>query len=411
MMGLLYNLSIGFFGAAIGLVSPFQKKAKMWIDGRKHWKTSLIKSAGNKKDIIWVHCSSLGEFEQGRPVIEALIEKGEKVLLTFFSPSGYENKKNFPGVIGVHYMPLDKPANARQFLHIVQPKAAIFVKYEFWFNFIGALGRNDIPIFLVSGIFRQSQHFFKPYGSWFRKHLRYFSMLFVQDENSLQLLQKAGIKNVKMAGDTRFDRVNAIAENPKSLPEIESFCKDAFSLIAGSTWREDEVLLKEVLQHRAQMKLVIAPHETDKVRLEEIERLFSERCMRLSAFEENSNARILIIDKVGLLSSVYRYASITYIGGGFGKGIHNTLEAAVYGKVVFFGPNYERFREAREMVKLGSAFPVENSKALISILEKSESENTLEDLGEKNLKFVSEHKGATQTILSELETKGILNAR
>jgi 3-deoxy-D-manno-octulosonic-acid transferase len=247
-MRLLYNLSISFFGFTARLASLFNGKAKQWVKGRENWELTISEIVKNTDDLIWFHCSSLGEFEQGRPVIDALAKRGEKVLLTFFSPSGYENLKDYKAAYHVCYLPLDTNSNAKKWINLVKPKAVIFVKYEFWYNYILQVNKSNIPLFLVSGIFREDQYFFKFYGKWFAKQLRSFAHFFVQDKLSKDLLKTIGIDQVSLSGDTRFDRVIDISSNPKDIPAVEAFCHEGITMVAGSTWPKDEELLLQLLE-------------------------------------------------------------------------------------------------------------------------------------------------------------------
>ncbi len=402
-MFFLYNMSVRAFYLAAYVASFFNKKAKLWLDGRRKWSQELKEKLGTQKDLIWVHCSSLGEFEQGRPVIEKLNEKGEKVLLTFFSPSGYENLKNFQAAYHVTYLPLDTKKNAEKFISMVRPKAVLFVKYEFWFNFIRTSKKAGIPLFLISGIFRPEHYFFKWYGFWARKQLRNFTRFFLQDGESQKLLNEIRINNTDVCGDSRFDRVYEISKKPKDVPEVEHFGKDFKLLIAGSTWKEDEVVLNSFLSENSDYKLVIAPHEVDESRISSIHALFGQ-CQNISSYDTNKDCRVLIIDKIGLLSCIYRYGKIAFIGGGFGKGIHNTLEAAVFGLPVIFGPNYSKFREARELIEKKAAFSINEGFEMKEII----AQNDMEKAGEMSARYVRENVGATDFILRHLEKEGIL---
>ncbi len=358
-MRFIYNLGILIYVFLTRILSPFNSKARLWSGGRKNWEASLKRSIipGNK--YIWIHCASLGEFEQGRPVIELLKkEKPEyKIVLTFFSPSGYEIRKNYGFADYVCYLPADTPGNSKKFISILNPVLAIFVKYEFWNNYISTLYGKKIPLYLISGIFRAEQPFFRWYGVFFRRMLSRFSHIFVQDEQSCALLKKIGIEDFSVAGDTRFDRVVQIAGTAKDIPELEAFSNGERILLAGSSWQPDEEIISRYInRYPDNMKWVFAPHEIDGPNIERIEKLFTTKVVRFSEFTEKSvDARVMIIDNIGMLSSAYRYASIAAIGGGFGKGIHNVLEAACWGIPVVFGPNFKKFREASDLINLGGA--------------------------------------------------------
>lgn len=353
---------------------------------------------------VWFHAASLGEFEQGRPVIEQLKrEKPEtKILLTFFSPSGYEIRKNYAGADIVSYLPLDVPGNAWYFVNLVKPSKAIFIKYEFWPNYLLALQAENIPVVSISAIFRPEQVFFKDYGKWYKKLLLTFQHIFVQDKFSKELLQAHGINNVTVAGDTRFDRVYDLYQQAKQLPLIEEFVKGAEKVIvAGSTWPKDEELLVQYLRLHPDVKLIMAPHEVHNSHIAEISKLLDGKFVRYSdATAENvKSTNCLVVDIIGILSSIYRYANVTYIGGGFGVGIHNTLEAAVYGLPVVFGTNYQKFREARELIAVGGAFSISNYVTLEAQFDLLLKDN---NAGKIAGEYVKNNTGATEMILKQL---------
>ncbi|MDZ7743337.1 MAG: glycosyltransferase N-terminal domain-containing protein [Bacteroidota bacterium] len=403
----IYNLAIRAYAGAVRLASLFDPKAAKWVRGRIDWENKLGSIIRSKENYIWVHCASLGEFEQGRPVIEALKKEypGHSILLSFFSPSGFEIKKNDDQVDGVVYLPLDTVGNARRFLDIVRPDFAIFVKYEFWFNFMRELNRRDIPVFVVSAIFRKDQHFFKAYGGWFRKQLKKISWIFVQNDDSLKLLQEYSIENASKSGDTRFDRVADIARNSNTFPEVEKFVKGYPVLLAGSTWPPGEKLVKDFLaQDKSGLKVIIAPHEVHEDRIRDILEKFPGMCVRFSKIDERKgDERILIIDSIGILSQLYKYADLAYIGGGFGAGIHNILEAATFGKAVLFGPRYKKFKEARDLVELEGAFPVKNaaefSVRMNGLLNDKKQYERACSICEK---YTRENQGATRVILQKI---------
>ena len=353
---------------------------------------------------VWFHAASLGEFEQGRPVIEQLKrEKPEtKILLTFFSPSGYEIRKNYAGADIVSYLPLDVPGNAWYFVNLVKPSKAIFIKYEFWPNYLLALQAENIPVVSISAIFRPEQVFFKDYGKWYKKLLLTFQHIFVQDKFSKELLQAHGINNVTVAGDTRFDRVYDLYQQAKQLLLIEEFVKGAEKVIvAGSTWPKDEELLVQYFRLHPDVKLIMAPHEVHNSHIAEISKLLDGKFVRYSdATAENvKSTNCLVVDIIGILSSIYRYANVTYIGGGFGVGIHNTLEAAVYGLPVVFGTNYQKFREARELIAIGGAFSISNYVTLEAQFDLLLKDN---NAGKIAGEYVKSNTGATEMILKVL---------
>jgi 3-deoxy-D-manno-octulosonic-acid transferase len=417
-MYLIYIIFIYSYWAAIHLAALFNSKAKLWVSGRKNIFYELKKrveeltTSDSKSEMVWVHCASLGEFEQGRPLIEKLKlkDKNVKIILTFFSPSGYEIRKNYSGADLVFYLPIDTASNARQFINIVQPKAAFFIKYEFWFNYLNELKQQKIPTYLLSGIFRQKHYFFKVYGAWFRKQLKCFSQFFVQDEQSKDLLNSIGYMNVMVAGDTRFDRVAEVCINARSLKLIESFGQNSKLVIAGSTWREDEKLIYDWMKNSgsamADVKLIIAPHEIDEEHIDSIITQFSDlNVLRYSRANELNvkEAKVLVIDNIGMLSSVYQYGTIAFIGGGFGKGIHNILEAATFALPVIFGPKYEKFTEAKELIELGGAFSVGDVNELEKIMILLNDSNVLKTAAHISKYYVNSKVGATEKVLSFLD--------
>ncbi|MEE4258320.1 MAG: glycosyltransferase N-terminal domain-containing protein, partial [Bacteroidales bacterium] len=371
-MRLFYNLFIFFYQEAIKIAAlSGNEKAKKWVQGRKSVFTDLKNAIGKDDKIIWMHCASLGEFEQGRPLIEAIRKryKDYKILLTFFSPSGYEVRKNYAHADFVFYLPMDTARNARKFIKLVQPRAVFFIKYEFWFNYINELYLRKIPLFMVSSIFRPSQHFFRFWGGWFRKQLRKVTFLFVQDDTSLELLESIKIYHAEMIGDTRFDRVIALSEEKKEFPLMETFADKKPLLIAGSTWPADEDKLLELIEKsNTPFKTIIAPHQVDREHIDQLKKKFQKYSPVLyssAADGDLKNSRVMIIDGIGYLSYLYTYADITYIGGGFGAGIHNLLEAATYGKPVIFGPNHDKFKEAIELKNNGGGVVISGADELI----------------------------------------------
>ena len=390
------------------MASIWNPKARLWVDGRKHFPVF-----NSEKKKIWFHCASLGEFEQGRPVLEVLKEKFPQyeIVISFFSPSGYEVRKNYPLADHVIYLPIDTPQNAKKLIQSINPALVIWVKYEYWFHYLNHLKSNHIPVILISGIFRKSQPFFKPYGGFWKNMLKCFNVVFVQDETSIELLKSTGITKTAISGDTRFDRVYAIAAENKTLPEIAAFTKDDFTIVAGSTWKEDEVLLEPFIQNTKSVKFIIAPHEISPSNLNRLKAKF-DKAIFYSEWKNNmtSTNQVLIIDNIGMLSALYKYASVAFIGGGFNKsGIHNTLEAAVYGKPVFFGPNYQKFAEAVAMVEIGSAFSVTTSSEFnegLTMLMQDESK--LLETGKLSGAFVKSKIGATAIIVNYVTENRLL---
>jgi len=409
----LYNIVIGIYSALISFAALFNHKAGLFRQGRKGVLKRIAGEINHSKPIIWFHCSSVGEFEQARPLIEWYKEnrKEYSILLTFFSPSGYEMRKNYPLADWIYYLPMDTTRNASKFLEIVSPAKAIFIKYEFWYNYLSQLQKRGIETYIVSAIFRKDQVFFKPYGGLFRKMLRSFTALFVQDRMSLELLKDIGISsNVTICGDTRFDRVNQITSSSREFPVISKFSGNSFTILAGSTWPPDEEILAASVKNFSKVKLVIAPHEIHKEHISKIQEMFKGyRVLKFSECKDLEdtaleNANVLIIDCMGILSSIYRYGSFAYIGGGFGVGIHNILEAATYGIPVAFGPKYHKFKEARDLVALQGASSVRSQEEFYSLLDKLvKNRNVVEERGKICLKYVQDNLGATKKIISIME--------
>ena len=408
-MNALYNLSIFFYSILIRLTAPFNIKAQQISKGRKQTFPDLQAKIKHDKPIVWVHCASLGEFEQGRPVIEAIRKQFPQyqILLTFFSPSGYEIRKNYDLADYICYLPADTKKNAKKLIELVRPEIVFFVKYEFWFHYINELKKKNIPLYLVSAIFRENQLFFKssPWGKWYRKMLFSFEQFFVQDDQSVRLLHGVGIKNVTKAGDTRFDRVAEIARNGKSIPLVEKFKGNSILVVAGSTWKPDEELLVQYIHSHPEIKFIIAPHETKRGNVDRLINLLKSPviCYTEATEESVMNKQVLIVDTIGVLSSIYKYADLSYIGGGFGVGIHNTLEAAIFGMPIIFGPNYLKFNEATTMVSLGIAFPINDSPSLNAILDQLLSNNDKRNsIADECTSFTNQNLGATQIILNKV---------
>ncbi|MDR0420676.1 MAG: 3-deoxy-D-manno-octulosonic acid transferase [Prevotellaceae bacterium] len=401
---MLYNLAIHVYGRLTAIASCFNEKAKKRYKGSHDVWNILENKVDKESKYVWFHVSSLGEFEQGRPVIEKLKEKNPqtKILLTFFSPSGYEIRKTYSHADIVCYLPVDTKKNVRKFFSLVNIEKAIFVKYEFWGNFLTELKNHNIPTYIISAIFRKEQAFFKIYGGFYRNMLKCFTHLFVQDNNSQKLLKTIDVYKVTVAGDTRFDRVYDIAQQSINIPLIEKFVDGKKIIVAGSTWTADEDLLLKYINENKNVKLVIAPHEIHESRILEICGKLKCSHLRYSQLTENNaaNADCIIIDCFGILSSIYRYADIAYIGGGFGSGIHNTLEAAVYGIPVLWGTNYMKFKEARELIACGGGFSVSDYKTL-----KNTFDNLIADssVGQKVAEYVKQNLGATEKILKAID--------
>ncbi|SHJ19018.1 3-deoxy-D-manno-octulosonic-acid transferase [Tangfeifania diversioriginum] len=411
-MKFLYKTGIHIYALAIRLASLFNPKARMAIKGRKNWTKNLSKKIETNSRYIWLHCASLGEFEQGRPVIEEIKKQYPqyRIILTFFSPSGYEIRKNYPLADIVSYLPFDTPRNAKKFLKIVQPEKAFFIKYEFWHFYISELQKQGIPVYLISGIFREGQHFFKnnAWGRWYKKMLFRFKHFFVQNKKSAELLSSIGVNNFTVSGDTRFDRVAAIAAAAKEIPAVEKFRGQSKLIIAGSTWKPDEELLAAFINNTSNVKMIVAPHEVSAANINRLKQMLKKPAQLFSNIQNNvpGECQVLIIDSIGVLSSLYRYGDVAYIGGGFGVGIHNILEAATYGLPVIFGPNYSKFKEAVDLAERGGAYAIHNQNELNttfkSLLENPEN---LKNSAAVCKKYVEKNTGATSVIIKKVFNK------
>jgi 3-deoxy-D-manno-octulosonic-acid transferase len=399
-----YNLGIRLYSLLIQIASLKSSKAKQFIKGRENIFERIKKSNPIGQQHIWFHFASLGEFEQGRPVLEKIRQNSpkSKILVTFFSPSGYEIRKNYALADHVFYLPLDTQKHAERFLKLINPSMAIFTKYEYWYHYFTELKKQQVPLYIISGIFRKSQPFFKWYGILQRQILKCVTYFFVQNEESRLLLQELDIRNAIVSGDTRFDRVYENAQNPKKIKEIEDFCGDAPVLIAGSTWLPDEKLLAALAQRYTGWKFIIAPHEIGEERIREIEELFPEITRFSNLNTQYPPSDTLIIDNIGMLSSLYQYGEIAYIGGGFGAGIHNTLEAAAFGLPVIFGPKYQKFQEAKDLLQIEAAFSINDLDDMNGVAEKLKDENYRHECGRKARQYVEENTGATDTIMKHI---------
>ena len=382
------------------------------MNGRKGVFEKLESHFKTTDKVIWFHCASLGEFEQGRPIIESCKHKfkDHKMLVTFFSPSGYEIRKDFAMADLVTYLPLDTKYNAKKFIHAVNPEIAIFVKYEFWPNLLGELKTKKVETILISGIFRRNQAFFKWYGGWMNKSLKAFNHFFVQNKVSQQLLNNSGFKNVTLSGDTRFDRVNDIMKQDFVLDFADKFKDNKATLVAGSTWAKDEEYIVNYINAfaKSDQKFIIAPHNIEVKELEKLKRSISKKVVLFSEKEaiDLSSYQVLIIDTIGLLSKIYNYADIAYVGGGFGAGIHNILEPATFGIPIIIGPNYKKFMEAQTLVKLGACRVINSENQFeFELNELFNKEKERKEKGKMARKFVQENTGATQKIMNYLGKK------
>lgn len=406
-MSFFYNIAIRLYWLVAWIIAPWNRKANLWIQGRKNWLESLQQALDPADPVIWFHCASLGEFEQGRPVMEATRTRfpDHKILLSFFSPSGYEKRKTWSGANYVMYLPLDTRRNARQMLSVLKLEMVLFVKYEFWYHFLNRMRSNSIPVFLISGNFRSEQIFFKWYGGWYRRFLDCFTHIFVQKAYSEELLSQIGITRVSVAGDTRFDRVWQVSESPYKNAALEAFASESEVIVAGSTWDKDEQILEQAY-HSLQGKIrwIIAPHELSNAHLAQLKKRFpGSRCFTELEEKIPAEVSVLIVDTIGQLSSLYRYGTLAYIGGGFGKGIHNILEAATYGQPILFGPAYKNFVEAVELVTLGGAYPVEDAEQLLSTIHQQlEDRSLLKTSSNIAANYVKQRLGATSKIVEDL---------
>ena len=394
-MSILYNISIQIFVIAARIIALLNANAKLWIIGRGGIFQKLAKATKDEEDIIWFHCASLGEFEQGKPIIEAYKQKHpkHKILLTFFSPSGYEIRKNYKGADWVFYLPSDTKANAKRFISIVKPIKVVFIKYEFWFNYMTELKKQNIPFYSVSAVFRKEQAFFK--YKWFAKQLNNVSHFFVQDNNSKELLKNLSFSNCTISGDTRFDSVVSNTQNAISIPLIEKFSENKTTIICGSTWPKDEALLAKYINENPNYKYIIAPHEMHHI--SELKKQTNALLFSKANNTNISNSTVLIIDSIGILSNIYKYGDLAYIGGGFESGIHNILEAVAYGLPVVFGPNYQKFNEANELITKKGAISISNYTELTSAVEFfSPFDKSIA------INYIQENSGATKIIVEKI---------
>ena len=408
MIRIVYGIAIFSYNLAIHLVALFNKKASLWVRGRKNIWTKIEKTVNPDDRPVWFHCASLGEFEQGRPVIEEYKKRkpDARILITFFSPSGYQIRKDYTGADYVFYLPLDLARNVKRFLKLVNPEFVVFVKYEFWYNYLYQLWLRKIPVFLISANFRRDQWFFKWYGKSFRKILGTFKHIFVQNKTSEDILIENGFERITLSGDTRFDRVHQIVNDRKEIPEAEEFKQDKLLMVAGSTWKEDEaILIKYINMDKRGLKWIIAPHEIDLPHIARIEEMLKKPSIRFSDIQDRdvSFADVLIIDNIGMLSSLYAYGDLSWVGGGFGRGIHNILEPATFGIPVFFGPNHKKFKEAVDLVKLKGAFVINSYEEFMNCFNPLIDSPELRKItGKINSDFIHINIGAKDKIVDNL---------
>ncbi|MBS3776287.1 MAG: 3-deoxy-D-manno-octulosonic acid transferase [Bacteroidales bacterium] len=408
-MSLLYYLGIKLYYFLALVFSLFNDKARLFVQGRKGLLKKLEKEIDPRERIFWFHCASLGEFEQGRPLIEEIKSRhpGIRILLTFFSPSGYEIRKSYQWADWITYLPIDTPRNARRFLEMVRPEKVFFIKYEYWYFYLREIKRRNIPVYLVSAIFRENQFFFKSYGRWFRKILFYFDHIFVQNNSSQKLLAYYRIQHVTVTGDTRFDRVKQIAEKARPISLIEQFRDGHFLIVAGSTWPRDEAILIRYFQNiSGSVKLIIAPHEVHSGRIKSLMEKFPEgQALKFSEAGESNITEffVLIIDSIGMLSSLYRYGDLAYVGGGFGKGIHNILEPATFGLPVVFGPHHEKFKEAVDLKNMGGGFSVDSYTSFSELMDAFlDDREQVRQTGRISRQYVEDRAGGTSRILQHI---------
>lgn len=389
--------------------SFFNKKAKLWLVGRENWQQKFVVNPSTKK--IWFHFASLGEFEQGKPLLQSVRAEypQKEIIITFFSPSGYEIRKNSNLGDYILYLPLDTKQNAEDFIALFKPEIAFFNKYEYWYHFYKTLNKNNIPVFVTSAIFRPKHIFFKWYGGFNRRILNFVTHFFIQNKESATLLNGIGFKNYTICGDTRFDSVLDLAKNKKEFPIIEAFKADQKLIIAGSTWPQDEVLIANYIKNlNPEWKVVFAPHEIGEDKILNLEKLLGDKSVRYSSLlngSKNLNSAIecIIIDNIGMLSSLYSYGDIAYIGGGFGVGIHNTLEAAAWGLPVVFGSNFQKFQEAKDLIVNGGGFTIANQQELDTTFDKLIDKSEFrKEAGLKAKNYVAENTGATATIIKSV---------
>jgi 3-deoxy-D-manno-octulosonic-acid transferase len=411
-----YNIFLFLFRIGVRIAALFNKKAGLWIEGRKDIFDRLNTAMKGQSNIVWMHCASLGEFEQGRPVLEKIRQQypAYKLLVTFFSPSGYEIVKNYKGADWVFYLPMDGASNAKRFLETVNPSLVVFVKYEYWYYYLNTVQQKNIPLLMISAIFRQNSAFFRWYGGLYRKMLNSFSHLFIQTDDSLRLLSTLlPAERFTLAGDTRFDRVIDIAEKAEPIPLIEQFTAHSKTIIAGSSWPPDEAILQKAFNTmKGAFKLIIAPHQVNDEHISQIQTLFP-GCLLysqlLSGERQPTENNVLIINNIGLLSRIYRYAHTCYIGGAFGSGLHNTLEAAVYGKPVVFGTVYKKFNEAIGLIDAGAAFSITDADSYISLLQRFNVDGEYYEKTCSSARgFVYRHQGATDLIMRYIQENRLL---
>lgn len=404
-MGFIYAIGIFLYSTAVRLASLFSSKAKDFVRGRQNWTHELRSWAEGQDNTVWIHCSSLGEYEMARPLFPGLTKAGYTIFVSFYSPSGYNNYKKDPHLSKVMYLPVDSRKNARIWHDILQPKLVIYVKYDFWFRFISETQSRNIPIFLVNGLFRPDQIFFKPSGDWFLRKIASFNHLFLIDESSENLLNRKGIEHTSVTGDLRYDRVAEICQNAATNEYIEAFKGEHKLVIGGSTWQPEEKILRAVSDFFPEQKILIAPHNIAKDHIKEIRNLFKGRKITTYSRAKGKNLadyQVLIMDNIGMLATAYQYADIAIVGGAFGRGLHNILEAATFGTPLYFGPNISKFPEAVEMVEKGLAHSIKHHDEFIRAVDRIQLEHNREKAGEIAA-FMRAKQGAAHAINQKLQ--------
>lgn len=406
-MQFLYTIANYIFYVLVKIASLKNEKAKKWITGRKKQFDTIKNLTNSQAKTVWVHCASLGEFEQGRPLIEAIKKQypEKKIMLTFYSPSGYEVMKNYSLADYVFYLPLDTKRNARKFIKYTRPELVFFIKYEYWYNFLSELKKNTIPVYFVSAIFRTDQLFFKWYGKWYRKMLFMANYFFLQNQSSAKMLQSIGVTNYTVSGDTRFDRVMQIVSNVKTFDSVATFVNGSKTIVAGSTWKAEEALLRQYLRNNTSVKAILVPHEIDNGNMQRVVDQYAGIAVKLSDIDtvDSANKQVLIIDCYGILPSLYQYGSIAVIGGGFGVGIHNILEPATFGMPIVFGPNFQKFKEASDLVEKNCAFPINNVEEFNTVINHLLfNAETLQKISDLTSQYIKSNVGATKKILQKV---------
>lgn len=407
---LLYNLGVSAYGIAIRFVSPFNQKASEWVAGRKKWKSKLTNAVATlnpNKPVVWFHASSLGEFEQGRPVMEALKKANDiNLVLTFFSPSGYEVMKKWLTADLIFYLPLDSKKNAVDFIGLIKPDIAVFVKYEFWYHYLKQLNSHKITTYVISARFYADQLFFKRWATWYRKVLFLIDKIYVQDKSSLELLEGIGYKLAELSGDTRYDRVNELSKHSDQFPEIEKFANSEKLFVAGSSWPSDEeIIVRYINENPEKYKYLIAPHDISERHLKKIEKLLNVPFQRYSNYKMETPSRVLILDTVGMLSRVYKYATVAYIGGAFKEGLHNILEPAAYGVPVITGPDHDGFSEGAAMEKAGGLVRIKSDNEFKILMNQWVDDEEMRKKAAYTARlFIQEQTGATQKITKDIES-------